>query len=222
MALETATYIAQLNSANPTSTDTVSQADDHLRLIKNVLKNTFPNLDQPVTASPAQINSPVPKGLISLWSGSLVTIPAGWVLCDGNNSTPDLRNRFVVGAGDVYSVGNTGGATTQTLSVSNIPAHTHTISGISGAAGGHTHTINDPGHVHAYTGVATYTGGPGGGGGYAYGANGYNTGVSGTGISINAAADHTHAFSGTTSSIGSGTAFSILPPYYALAYIMKI
>ena len=221
MALESASYIAQLNQANPTSTDTVSQADDHLRLIKSVLKNTFPNLDQPVNATPAQINQPIPSGLISLWSGSVATIPTGWVLCNGSNGTPDLRNRFVVGAGDIYSVGGTGGSTTQTLTTGNIPAHTHTVSGVSGAAGGHSHTINDPGHAHTLT---LYNSGYGatGSGTVAATIGTYSTAAATTGISINAVGDHTHSFSGTTSSIGSGTAFSILPPYYALAYIMKL
>lgn len=48
-------------------------------------------------------------GLIVLWSGALVDIPNGWVLCDGNNGTPDLRNRFIVCAGDTYAVNDTGG-----------------------------------------------------------------------------------------------------------------
>lgn len=221
MALESASYITGLNVANPSSTDTVSQADDHLRLIKSVLKNTFPNLDQPVLATPAQINNPIPSGLISMWSGSIATIPSGWILCNGANGTPDLRNRFVVGAGDTYSVGATGGATTQSLSTANLPAHTHTISGTSGAAGSHTHSINDPGHAHtivnAYAANSKYPGNNG----VAEISGTTNTAAATTGITINAAADHTHTFSGTSSSVGSGTAFSILPPYYALAYIMK-
>lgn len=220
MALESASYIAQLNSANPTSTDVVSQADDHLRLIKSVLKNTFPNLDQPVTATPANLNQPIPSGLISLWSGSIASIPSGWYLCNGANGTPDLRDRFVVGAGSTYAVGATGGATTQTLITANLPAHTHTVSGTTGAGGAHSHTITDPGHYHSYGNNIV----PGGGGiaaGYNYGGSGSNTNSATTGITINAAADHTHSFSATSSSVGSGTAFSILPPYYALAYIMK-
>ena len=221
MALESASYITSLNASNPTSTDTVSQADDHLRLIKSVLKNTFPNLDQPVTATPAQINNPIPSGLISLWSGSVATIPSGWALCNGSNGTPDLRNRFVVGAGDTYSVGGTGGSTTQSLTTGNIPAHTHTVSGVSGAAGGHSHTINDPGHSHGLT-LQNSTFGGSGGGTLAATIGSYSTAAAVTGISLNAVGDHTHSFSGTTSSIGSGTAFSILPPYYALAYIMKL
>ena len=65
-------------------------------------------------------------GMILLWSGASNAIPSGWVLCNGSNSTPDLRDRFVVGAGSGYSVGATGGAASVTLTVNQIPAHTHT------------------------------------------------------------------------------------------------
>lgn len=50
------------------------------------------------------------SGQISIWSGSIVSIPDGWFLCDGTNGTPDLRNKFVVGAGDTYAVGANGGS----------------------------------------------------------------------------------------------------------------
>ena len=60
----------------------------------------------------------VPTGGIILWSGAPNAIPTGFVICDGNNSTPDLRNRFVVGAGDTYSVDGTGGATTDSINIS--------------------------------------------------------------------------------------------------------
>lgn len=49
------------------------------------------------------------QGMIVLWSGAIVDIPDGWVLCDGDNGTPDLRNRFIVGAGDTYAVDAAGG-----------------------------------------------------------------------------------------------------------------
>lgn len=64
------------------------------------------------------------KGIIAIWSGAVVDIPAGWHLCDGNLGTPDLRNRFVVGAGDTFAVDETGGAAT----------HDHDFTG-----DGHTH-----------------------------------------------------------------------------------
>ena len=74
-------------------------------------------------------------GMILLWSGAANAIPSGWVLCDGNNSTPDLRDRFVIGAsnstGDSTYPGlspnsTPGGEATKTLGTANLPSHTHT------------------------------------------------------------------------------------------------
>lgn len=65
------------------------------------------------------------KGIIVMWSGAVVDIPTGWALCNGANGTPDLRNRFVVGAGDTYAVGATGGSNTHTLTAAEIPKHSH-------------------------------------------------------------------------------------------------
>ena len=91
-----------------------------------------------------------------LWYGSVASIPSGWVLCDGNNSTPDLRNRFVIGAGTGgnYSPDDTGGSADATL-VSHshtINNHTHSFSGSdshSHTINNHTHTINN--HTHSFT-----------------------------------------------------------------------
>lgn len=113
----------------------------------------------------------VPAGIITLWSGAISAIPSGWVLCNGSNSTPDLRDRFVVGAGTTYAVGATGGANTVTLDATMIPAHTHSLSA-SGTTGNqsadHTHTfsgsgsantssaftaIYDSGHSHGLAGL---------------------------------------------------------------------
>lgn len=66
------------------------------------------------------------KGMIIEWYGAIVDIPSGFALCDGNNGTPDLRNRMVIGAGDTYAVGASGGTLTHTHTV-NQAAHTHTI-----------------------------------------------------------------------------------------------
>lgn len=220
MALENATYINGLNSSNPLSTDVVSQADDHLRLIKQTLLNTFPNITGPVTATQAQINQPVPSGIIAMWSGAIASIPSGWYLCNGANGTPDLRDRFIVGAGSTYAVGATGGSASTTLTTANLPAHTHAITATTDSAGAHTHTITDPGHTHGYTAAAgqnnVYPGNNGG----AY-ATAATTASATTGISINSAGAHTHTITASASSVGSGTAFDTRPPYYALAYIMK-
>lgn len=66
------------------------------------------------------------NGLIAIWSGAIADIPAGWQICDGTNGTPDLRDRFVVGAGAQFDPGDTGGATT----------HVHDFVG-----NGHDHVI---------------------------------------------------------------------------------
>lgn len=178
----------------------------------------------------------VPPGVITMWSGSIVSIPAGWFLCDGTNGTPDLRNRFIVGAGSTYAVAATGGSADATL-----VSHSHTVSatGTSGAAGTHSHTVNDPGHAHSIndpshahsTTIANDQRGAGIGTLYT-GIAGTSTGSAVTGISINGAltgvsvngvGDHAHSLSvsGSTSTNGSAATGANLPPYYALAYIMK-
>lgn len=239
MALESATYINDLNASNPASSDSLKEADDHLRLVKQVIKNTFPNITGPVTATQGSLNSPFPVGGIILWSGSVASIPSGWTLCNGvavprsdgsgTITPPDLRNRFVVGAGDTYAVAGTGGASSVTLATANLPAHNHSVSvsGSTGAAGSHSHGVNDPGHAHTIQLLGSYQSSVGtglNGNTQRYGATTGGTDAAGTGISIAAVGDHTHSLSISASigNTGSGTAFGILPPYYALAYIMKI
>ena len=68
----------------------------------------------------------IPSGVIMMWSGAQNAIPSGFVLCDGQNSTPDLRNRFVVGATDTYSVGATGGATSTNAVLGSVVVYTGT------------------------------------------------------------------------------------------------
>ncbi len=71
----------------------------------------------------------VPSGIIVMWSGAIANIPSGWYLCDGTNNTPDLSDRFVLGYGDVYNtIGATGGESEHTLTVNEMPAHTHDVS----------------------------------------------------------------------------------------------
>ena len=69
--------------------------------------------------------SGVPSGVIVMWSGAANNIPSGWVLCNGQNGTPDLRDRFIVGAGSSYSVGATGGSNQVTLTEGQMPSHNH-------------------------------------------------------------------------------------------------
>lgn len=131
-------------------------------------------------------------GMIMLWSGSSASIPSGWLLCNGASSTPDLRDRFVVGAGSTYAVGATGGSAT-----SSLPSHTHTA------------TVSDPGHLHAMGRVC------GGNGVLQFSASSGMADISPdtssavTGITVS---NSTEGVSPTNAN---------LPPYYALCYIMK-
>ena len=65
----------------------------------------------------------IPPGVIVMWSGA--NVPDGWALCDGTNGTPDLRDRFVLGVGNNYSLGDTGGSETVTLTADQMPKHRH-------------------------------------------------------------------------------------------------
>ncbi|MDD3096013.1 MAG: hypothetical protein PHD63_07215 [Candidatus Marinimicrobia bacterium] len=76
----------------------------------------------------------VPVGTIVMWYGTSATVPSGWHICDGTTGTPDLRDKFVVGAGTTYAKGATGGAATHTLTTNEMPAHTHSIT-IAGGDG---------------------------------------------------------------------------------------
>ena len=67
----------------------------------------------------------VPVGGIIMWSGATNNIPTGWALCDGQNGTPNLQDRFIVGAGSSYNVNDTGGEASVTLTLNQIPAHSH-------------------------------------------------------------------------------------------------
>jgi len=91
-------------------------------------------------------NATVPSGGIIMWSGLISAIPTGWALCDGTNTTPDLRDRFIVGAGSTYSRNDTGGANSVTLTENQIPSHNHTMDN----AGSHSHSMDGAGgHSHS-------------------------------------------------------------------------
>lgn len=152
----------------------------------------------------------VPRGLISMWSGAVNAIPTGWALCDGNNDTPDLRNRFVLGVGSTYSVAAKGGTEATTLVEANMPPHQH--AGTTGEGGAHNHDWAgpSPGYSGMVVGV-TYR---------RWMENGAENRGTIKSTMTDSAPAHTHPF--TTDIKGSGTSFSNLPPYYALAFIMKL
>jgi len=140
-----------------------------------------------------------PSGGIVLWSGSIAAIPSGWALCNGSNGTPDLRNRFIVGAGSGYAVNATGGSADAI-----VVSHTHTA----------TSTVTDPGHTHGldYNATLPFDGGGGIPNSTFGGSVNRQTASNTTGITV----------STTNASTGSSGTNANLPPYYALAYIMKL
>lgn len=223
MALETGTYISDLVVTNPTGSDPLAQADDHLRLLKSTLKNTFPNVNGAVSATDENLSNSglaydhrVPSGGIIMWSGASTAIPTGWLLCDGTGGTPNLRDRFVVGAGSAYAVGATGGSADAVL-----VSHSHNVTGTAASGGAHTHSVSDPGHAHNYTFKSTTGGSSAGGDPNSITNSTAVTTTNTTGISINSGGAHTHSVTGTTDSQGNSATNANLPPYFALCFIMK-
>jgi microcystin-dependent protein len=146
------------------------------------------------------VGTTIPTGMISLWYGSIGSVPSGWYLCDGSNGTPDLRDRFIIGAGTSYAVGATGGSANHTLTTAEMPTHTHNA----------TSVVTDPGHAHTigYSGALFQSGGSTGA---AKQIGTSSTSTQTTGITV----------ATTNDTAGSSSSFSILNPYYALAYVMK-
>ena len=130
-----------------------------------VIVQTLDNLYGIPTSSGGGGGTSVPTGCILIWSGSAGSIPSGFQLCDGTNGTPDLRNSFVLGAGNSYVVGQTGGSTDAI-----VVNHTHTA------------TVTDPGHFHSTNPVSSGLTGVSSGSGV--NGNAANTGTAFTGISV--------------------------------------
>ena len=162
-------------------------------VLQNSVSSTVP--------SPGSLS--IPKGSIIMWSGAIASIPPGWQICDGTNGTPDLRDKFIVGADQDF------GGIAETL-----------VSGSLSQFGGsatHIHeagTLIGPVHTHGFSAT---TDGPSSGGGAHCGDDGYATRW------------HTHTVSGVTDAGNSGgpvtgetASASSLPPYYALAFIIKL
>lgn len=249
MAIESANFVNQLDPSFPASTDNLADADNHLRLIKQTLKNTFPNLGAAYNGTANDLKGTIPVGGIIAWNGALNAIPAGWVLCagqtnlsrsDGNGTinAPDLRDKFIMGAGTT-AVGVTGGAVAQTGTTDSQGAHTH--SGTTNSAGLHDHNgltggraltvAQIPAHNHVTS--TGFIGGSFGAGPVAVLINN-PSGVSfqstdtGGGQTHNhtIANDGAHSHTVATSTSGAHSHTATIPdgrpPFYALAYIMRI
>jgi len=152
-------------------------------------------------------------GMIMMWSGTIATIPTGWLLCNGSNSTPDLRDKFIIGAS-----ADSGGAAKTNVTAS----YTQTGGTKDAIVVSHTHTgtstVTDPQHNHTPQTLGSAQAGSDNGGAPVDASTGYGTGrtssvtsSSSTGITV-ATSISTEGSSGTNQN---------LPPYYALAFIMK-
>jgi microcystin-dependent protein len=181
-------------------------------------------------ASPASFvgNGTIPIGGIIMWSGSIASIPTGWALCDGANATPDLRERFIVGAGGDnttvagttgYTPGDAGGANSVALSIAEMPVHDHS----NGTNSGSTNTTtNLTGQISAYSRSSLVTPDPSTGV-FTNTTRNNNDAAAGTDDRdlLNFSLDVNHSHSIFVNAQGSGTAHENRPPYFALAFIMR-
>ena len=181
-------------------------------------------------------NAHVPSGVIVMWYGSESNIPTGWTICNGQNNTPDLRDRFIIGAGNQYQVNDTGGQEKVTLQESELPSHRHYIDSDVISNGGHNHQTVNQNSRYGYEGPKT---------------DNYNSSDDSKrerlicltdGDNKNYKTDvgdywdeyifnqlltdyhqgHTHEIKTHTQHTGQTNSHENKPPYYALYYIMKL
>lgn len=191
-------YNGNTNNESFTTTQENAEAISNVASLYNTGNFSVSNMTitDNTTANNMTVNGTfnlLPRGIIVTWNGS--TAPAGWALCNGQNGTPDLRDRFIVGGGNTYNYGNTGGTTTHSHGSDNM----YTAFGMtwSSARSNYIQTINR-GSINGgiWTGVGTWT----------------NANTSGT----------DHGTSPGSAILGNTDTSTNLPPYYALAFIMKL
>lgn len=229
-------FTAQLgaNQANPLDISTFG-GDTWLGLTISGEPEMTPR--EKMTSVPYAFNG-VPKGVIVMWSGSIDAIPRGWVLCDGapGSGTPNLKDRFIVGAGNSYAVGATGGSASMNLQHQHEMPHDHDMNhehygygnggdlrAAIGAASGRADTIAYIGEspINPYTFEGGFTSTYYIVGATASGSSGFShfTPVYGRTSPPNSSLTGPTR---TPSTQPTGTnSQDIRPPYYALAYIMK-
>ncbi len=162
-----------------------------------------------------RVTAAMPAGAIIMWAGTTTQVPAGFQLCNGSGQTsndiqiPDLRDRFVVGAGSSYDPGDTGGSNSKTTNTTG--AHSHSVS-----VGNTTLSLHQiPSHNHAFNTGSHYANNNYAAiGNAAYGARGRTQHTGGSG---------SHSHSASSGSAGNHDhSVDVRPPYYALCYIIKL
>jgi len=157
-------------------------------------------------ATTAFVNSALPVGSVIMWYGLLANIPTGWQICDGTNGTPDMRDRFPVGAGTSYALNDTGGANSVTLDVTQIPSHAHTGSSATESIA-HTHDFSVTSGLsgaHDHTGTGT--------------TSTVDLAHTHSGTTGNNNVGHDHGFSGTTGSVDLSHNHEVSDPSHAHVY----
>ena len=208
MPVETSTTLAGLDDTYPLGGDPKSQGDDHLRLIKSVLKAQFPGANGdgfsvPITLTETALNGVVPSGTRMPFAQAAA--PTGWVK-DVSDSANNRMLRVVTGTG-----GGIAGTDSPILNNTSIPAHTHstpnhTHTGSTAYTGAHTHTSNYAGTVTPFV--------QGGGDGRSVWHNGV------TQAATSSAGAHSHTV--TVDSGGAGTSGTISAVSWAPRYIDMI
>ena len=175
------------------------------------------------------------RGMVIAWYGESNAVPTGWHICDGTNGTPDLRNRFIVGAGSSYAKGATGGEAQHTLIGTETPLHNHNGSIPTSKVSGTNHyhyfgwNSRDNSGRFGYKDPGTYPAFPSGSQLIAWNGSGHDNGLKPIGsqimnmttsIGINETASGTVDFS--TGNYGGNQPHNNMPPYVALFYIMKL
>lgn len=202
----------------------------------------------------------MPRGVIVMWSGGTDEVPTGWALCDGSNGTPDLRDRFIIGAGGTLDPDDTGGSVSKSTSSDGAHAHSastssagsHSHSASTGSAGAHSHTITvgsrtlSTSHMPSHTHGMAYKNAPGGQGFHWVGPNpsgrsgtmqtdaagsgtshnhsgsSNSTGAHTHSVSVTSGGAHTHSVTVNSAGDHSHSISDARPPFYALAFIMKL
>jgi hypothetical protein len=136
----------------------------------------------------------LPEGTVLMWHGSLDNLPSGWQLCDGSSNTPNLTDRFVVGAGGAYAMDDQGGTASVILTFDQMPSHTHPASASTNGGIEFSRSDRHGGGIYYGNGTIYYD----------------NNSTMGS---------HTHTI--TVQNTGGGQAHENRPPFWALAFICK-
>jgi len=228
-------WIFQLDQNRPQGTESKSLGDNAITEIKRALKNAFPNspVGDSYGGTLSQLtglvaNAIIPRDLIAMWSGSIDNVPAGWSLCDGTPrdngggaNAPNLQGKFIVGTNPFAPTGTTGGSAeiqirnaNGTLKVFNTSATALTVQNLPNFSSNLQIAMDGDSQSDNHSSTAVVARGRPSTGSTQVTTPLSVTGATGTG--------HSHTF--VVDSLGVNPSQSNgpnLPPYYALAYIIK-